>query len=70
MTTKSIRVLNLHKAYNIRVGLLVESLVSNPSTQAKPREQEKKEREEKFQCQMASTVRLVRVRVEEGYLVH
>lgn len=31
---KSRRVLNLHKAYNIRVGLFVESLVSNPSTRA------------------------------------
>lgn len=49
MTVKSRRVLNLHKAYNIRVGLFVESLVSNPSTQARPRQQEKKkEREEQF----------------------
>lgn len=41
MTIKSIRVLNLHKAYNIRVGLFVESLVSNPSTQPRPRQQER-----------------------------
>lgn len=34
-TIKSVRILNLHKAYNIRVGLFVESLVGNPSTQAK-----------------------------------
>ena len=40
-TLKSVRILNLHKAYNIRVGLFVESLVSNPSTQARPRKQEK-----------------------------
>lgn len=42
-TIKSIKVLNVHKAYNIRVGLFVESLVSNPSTQARPRQQERKE---------------------------
>lgn len=40
-TLKSIKVLNLHKAYNIRVGLFVESLVSNPSRQARPRKQER-----------------------------
>lgn len=38
-TLESVRFLNLHKAYNIRVGLFVESLVSNPSTQARPRKQ-------------------------------
>lgn len=40
-TFKSVRILNLHKAYNIRVGLFVESLVSNPSAQARPRKQGK-----------------------------
>lgn len=45
MAVKSRRVLNLHKTYNIRVGLFVESLVSNPSRQARPRQQEKKRRE-------------------------
>lgn len=43
-TTESVRVLNLHKAYNIRVGLFVESLVSDPSTQVRPRKQEKRGR--------------------------
>lgn len=32
--------LNVHKAYNIRVGLFVESLVSSPSSNAR---QQKKE---------------------------
>lgn len=59
MTIRSIRVLDLHKAYNIRVGLFVESLVSNPSTQARPRQQGEKEREEQFQCHMASKGMLV-----------
>lgn len=35
--------MNLHKAYNIRVGLFVESLVSNPSCQSKPWKQENQE---------------------------
>lgn len=41
---KSVRILNLHKAYNIRVGLFVESLVSNPSTQAKAKKAGKRRR--------------------------
>lgn len=52
-TLKSVRILNLHKAYNIRVGLFVESLVSNPSTQARPRKQEKRRRKENSVKQQA-----------------
>lgn len=38
---KKLRILNLHQAYNIRVGLFVESRVGDPSRQARPRKQEK-----------------------------
>lgn len=38
-TYKKLGILNLHQAYNIRAGLFVESLVSDPSTQARPRQQ-------------------------------
>lgn len=48
-TSKSIIMLNLHKAYNIRIRLFVESLVSDPSAQAWPRKQEKEG--EQFQRQ-------------------
>lgn len=40
-SNKKLRILNLHQAYNIRVGLFVESLISDPSGQARPRKQEK-----------------------------
>lgn len=36
------RILNVHKAYNIRVGLFVESLISNPSVQSKAKKAGKK----------------------------
>lgn len=39
---ESRRILNVHKAYNIRVGLFVESLVSNPSVQGKAKKAGKK----------------------------
>lgn len=48
-TLKSRRTLNLHKAYHIRVGLFVESLVSSPSS-SKGRDSRRK-RGEQFQCQ-------------------
>ena len=43
---KKRRILNLHQAYYIRVGLVVESLISDPRRWARPRKQER-EGEEK-----------------------
>lgn len=39
---ESRRILNVHQAYNIRVGLFVESLISNPSVQGKAKKAGKK----------------------------